>query len=245
MEFHFNCVHCAQPILLSTDHLGLMISCPHCRSSFCVPDQIDNEQTIFQPFTDDEFIHSISHFSVDLITQIQQVEKNAFCWPSSVFALMVNHVLNNHLICQTYGSSGGSLFASSNKAKENIIAKQFEYFEILGRLMRAVDESFRFAVDNHDIYLMCKFTELLRAYLIELDQFFRSLETLDYPAKEPYEYLVDRMISWKDELCFSVKTIVAALHNRARFTPEQASLSTVQVSLTPLSIYEFNDVLFT
>ena len=243
MEFHVSCPHCAQQILLGVNHAGQTISCPYCRGDLVAPEHV-GQGYIFQPFTDQELMECIHGFPNELIEQINQVEKNDRCWPCEVFAIMMDSTLNNYLVHQNYELSGGSIFATSNKGKKNIITKELEYFEIIGRMLSKLDESFCAAVDYHDIYSMCKFTELLTEHLVQLDTFFKSLESLDYPAKDPYEYLVERMISWKDELTYSIKTMVIALRNRAKLDPEQAKLSTVQMSLTPLSIYEFNNVFF-
>ena len=243
MEFHFNCPNCAHPVVVGTYHVGLTISCPHCRVSVCVPDP--NDQTeIFRPFTDDELVNCIQHFPAEVVEQILQIEPNDLCWPSQVFAAMIDSTLDSHLVDQSYEPSGASIFSSTSKTKRTIIAKQIEYFEIIEKILIAVEGSFRHAVYNHDIHSMRGFTDSLEGCLREVNEFCASLEKLTYPSKEPYEYLIQLMLGWKEELAYSLKTVAAALRSRAMLDPESARLNPVQVSLTPLSVYEFNEVLF-
>ena len=244
MEFQFNCIHCSKPILVDTCNIGILIGCPHCQTNLYVPDKAVEEHDVFRPFSDDELMNCISHFPHDVIRQILQVEKNQFSWPLEIFAILIDSALKKHLSAQDFEPSGGSIFLSTNKGKKNFIAKQIEYLQIIEKISYTVDQSFRVAVENYDIQSMANFIDSFAVYLGELDKFFLSLKTLSYPSKEPFQYLIHLVAGWKEEFSYSINLVVAALRDRAKKDPENANLCPVQVSLTPLSSYEFNDILF-
>ena len=244
MEFQFNCIHCSKPILVDTSNIGILIGCPHCQTNLYVPDKTVEEHDVFRPFSDDELMNCISHFPHDVIRQILQVEKNQFSWPLEIFAILIDSTLKNHFPAKNYEPSGGTIFLSTSKGKRNFIAKQIEYFKIIGKISHAVNQSFRVAVENYDIQAMVNFIDSFAINLEELHKFFVNLETLGYPSKESFQYLIHLLVGWEEEFSYSINLVVAALRDRAKKDPENANLCPVQVSLTPLSSYEFNDILF-
>lgn len=193
----------------------------------------------FLPFSDEDFSEALQHETDEVLVAISQIRPGPECWSYSVFALLLeNHVVSYLPERLPITPMSGVFFGSSQKYLDEIKAQHTIFMNVLRRMIKPMGVQFQFAIKQHDIYAFAEILNELDTHLHELHQFMMNFQQIALPKKDPFVRFREVMLESYDYVRFRLIRIVERLDHRSEYTPEQAMLGIINVSLNPPQLHE-------
>jgi hypothetical protein len=193
----------------------------------------------FLPFTDEDFSEALQHETDAVLVAISEIRPGPECWSYSVFALLLENHVGSYLPERLpITPMSGVFFGSGQKYLDEIRTQHTIFMNVLRRMIKPMGVQFQFALKHHDIYAFAEILNELDTHLHEFHQFMMNFQQIAFPKKEPFIRFRERMLECYDYVRFRLVRVVERLDHRSAFTPEQAMLGTINVSLNPPQLHE-------
>ncbi len=208
--------------------------------------EFDADSDFFLPFTENELYSLMQSAAPETIDRIESIPWDGSCWPYAVFAILLETRIEEYLPeLAPLAESPTTYFGDDAKYLKVLREEQLRFLEIIANVCAAFGLPFQLAVQRYDIYSMATCLNNLSQPLNELHEFFRETQQVVFPKKPPFPELRQLLESWHNECRYRLLVVAYRLEERSHLTPRQARLGTINVSIIPATIHEFNMMLQT